>query len=106
MDIRNNNRIFSVHLSLSILGINSTSPAPKTKCEKERNENIEKVKMLPDLFIPECSLYDGLYLEIQSGGMTGGKWCVDRYTGESIEGTYVPDGEGNPMCPGMLSHIG
>ena len=55
---------------------------------------------MPGFLIPQCSLFDGLYIEVQSDYRLG-KWCVNRYTGEVINGTNIPNGEGNPLCPGM-----
>jgi len=56
---------------------------------------------MPDYPIPNCSPFDGLYQEIQVSPF-GWSWCVDRYTGEEINGTMTEAGRGKPLCPGMI----
>ena len=72
----------------------------ESKCEKERAEKTKLQAVMADLGIPECTP-DGLYEKIQSGML--GKWCVDRETGEMINGTHVTWNESkDPVCPGKL----
>ena len=76
---------------------------PKTKCEFEREEALMKSKKLPDIFVPVCSKYDGLYEEIQTS-MSGvaSSWCVDRFSGKAINSTVTMTPGVLPLCPSKL----
>jgi hypothetical protein len=43
-------------------------------------------------FVPECT-DDGLFASEQHWGSAGQKWCVNKYTGEEIEGTRTGPGD-------------
>ena len=76
---------------------------PKTKCEFEREEALKKSKKIPDIFVPVCSKYDGLYVEIQRS-MFGipSSWCVDRFSGKAINSTVTMGTNVLPMCPSKI----
>ncbi|XP_066915387.1 uncharacterized protein [Clytia hemisphaerica] len=81
-------------------GTNKNVEQPKTKCESEREEAKKKMHMIPDLPVPVCSAVDGLYEEIQWSPF-GWSWCVDRYSGELINGTMTEETSSHlkPLCP-------
>lgn len=71
-------------------------------CEQEKEDNTRKQATIPDIYIPECSVFDGLFLEIQRVWI-GSKFCVNRVTGDHIKGTDVEIGKPDPVCPGIMN---
>ena len=57
------------------------------------------MKMIPDIPVPTCSKYDGLYEEIQTSPFFGWTWCVDRFSGKEINGTVTREPGVLPLCP-------
>jgi hypothetical protein len=73
---------------------------PLTLCEEEKEENLKKLTQIPDIHIPECSLFDGLYLDVQRTWV-GSKFCVKRFSGDHVKGTDTEIGKPDPVCPDL-----
>jgi nidogen (entactin) len=69
-----------------------TGPPKCTICHIKRAEALRSDGRVGN-FLPECD-EDGLFTPTQHWGSTGQSWCVNRYTGDEIEGTR--QGPGSP----------
>jgi hypothetical protein len=71
-----------------------------TICHIKRSEALRPTGFVGG-FIPECD-EDGLFTPTQHRGSTGESWCVNRYTGEEIQGTRQgPSSQRAIDCKGL-----
>ena len=90
-----------VNVFIKFIIITEVAKRPLTNCEQEKEENLRKLAQIPDLHVPECSLFDGLYLDVQRTWV-GSKFCVKRLSGDHVKGTDTEIGKADPVCPGKL----
>ena len=94
-----------VNVFIKFIIITEVAKRPLTNCEQEKEENLRKLAQIPDLHVPECSLFDGLYLDVQRTWV-GSKFCVKRLSGDHVKGTDTEIGKADPVCPGKLKCLG